>query len=65
MLLDLVLIRVFFVDISSQVSGANLVVHDSKPGSLETLVVVSGAPDKTHAAQSLIHAFILCGQTQV
>lgn len=48
-----------------QVSGANLVVHDSKPGSLETLVVVTGAPDKTHAAQSLIHAFILCGQTQV
>ncbi|XP_062008938.1 RNA-binding KH domain-containing protein RCF3 [Rosa rugosa] len=48
-----------------QISGANLVVHDSKPGSLETQVVVSGSPDKTHAAQSLIHGFILCGQTQV
>ncbi|XP_050382534.1 KH domain-containing protein HEN4 [Argentina anserina] len=48
-----------------QVSGANIVIHDSKPGSLETQVVVSGTPDKTHAAQSLIHGFILCGQTQV
>lgn len=53
------------MDISSQVSGANLVVHDSKPGSLETQVVVSGAPDKIHVAQSLIHGFILCGQTQL
>lgn len=48
-----------------QISGANLVVHDSKSGSLETQVVVSGTPDKMRTAQSLIQAFILCGQTQL
>lgn len=48
-----------------QISGAHVIVHDSKPGSLETLVVVSGPPDKTRAAQTLIHGFILCGQTQL
>ncbi|KAG5036516.1 hypothetical protein AAZX31_07G018400 [Glycine max] len=46
-----------------QTSGANVVVHDPKPGATEGLVIVSGAPDQTHAAQSLIQAFILCGQT--
>ncbi|KAK7349083.1 hypothetical protein VNO77_06160 [Canavalia gladiata] len=46
-----------------QVSGANVVVHDPKPGAIEGLVIVSGAPDQTHAAQCLIQAFILCGQT--
>ncbi|XP_027344681.1 KH domain-containing protein HEN4 [Abrus precatorius] len=46
-----------------QTSGANVVVHDPKPGAAEGLVIVSGAPDQTHAAQCLIQAFILCGQT--
>ncbi|MED6218928.1 hypothetical protein PIB30_031157 [Stylosanthes scabra] len=46
-----------------QISGANVVVHDSKPGAAECIVSVSGAPDQTQFAQSLIQAFILCGQT--
>lgn len=46
-----------------QTSGANVAVHDPKPGATECLVIVSGAPDQTHAAQCLLHAFILCGQT--
>ncbi|KAJ1429222.1 K-like proteiny domain [Sesbania bispinosa] len=46
-----------------QISGANVVVHDPKPGATEGLVIVSGAPDQTHAAQCLIQAFIFCGQT--
>ncbi|KAG5016422.1 hypothetical protein JHK85_022558 [Glycine max] len=46
-----------------QTSGANVAVHDSKPGATEGLVIVSGAPDQTHAAQCLIQGFILCGQT--
>ncbi|KAK7293944.1 hypothetical protein RJT34_16825 [Clitoria ternatea] len=46
-----------------QTSGANVVVHDAKPGATEGLVIVSGAPDQTHAAQCLIQAFILCGLT--
>ncbi|XP_047168313.1 KH domain-containing protein HEN4 [Vigna umbellata] len=46
-----------------QTSGANVAIHDPKPGATEGLVIVSGAPDQTHAAQCLIQAFILCGQT--
>lgn len=45
-----------------QVSGANVTVHDPKPGAAEGIIVVSGTSDQAHAAQSLIHAFILCGQ---
>ncbi|KAJ0075073.1 hypothetical protein Patl1_34921 [Pistacia atlantica] len=46
-----------------QISGANVVVNDPKPGASEGVVVVSGTPDQMRAAQSLIQAFILCGQT--
>ncbi|OMO65515.1 hypothetical protein COLO4_31185 [Corchorus olitorius] len=46
-----------------QISGANLVIHDPKPGAAEGLVVVSGTSDQLRTAQSLIQAFILCGQT--
>ncbi|KAK4267706.1 hypothetical protein QN277_024451 [Acacia crassicarpa] len=46
-----------------QISGANVVVHDPNPGASEGLVIVSGAPDQTRAAQTLIQAFIFCGQT--
>ncbi|KAG7594862.1 K Homology domain type 1 superfamily [Arabidopsis thaliana x Arabidopsis arenosa] len=46
-----------------QVSGANVVVHDPKAGTTEGLVVVSGTSDQAHFAQSLLHAFILCGQS--
>ncbi|VVB00548.1 unnamed protein product [Arabis nemorensis] len=46
-----------------QISGANVVVHDPKVGTTEGLVVVSGTSDQAHFAQSLLHAFILCGQS--
>ncbi|KAL9462779.1 hypothetical protein AB3S75_000727 [Citrus x aurantiifolia] len=46
-----------------QISGANVVVNDPKPGSTEGVVMVSGTSDQMRAAQSLIHAFILCGVT--
>ncbi|KAG4177845.1 hypothetical protein ERO13_A10G003000v2 [Gossypium hirsutum] len=46
-----------------QISGANLVIHDPKPGATDGLVVVSGTSDQLRTAQSLIQAFILCGQT--
>ena len=44
-------------------TGANVVVHDPKAGTTEGLVVVSGTSDQAHFAQSLLHAFILCGQS--
>ncbi|KAK7255063.1 hypothetical protein RIF29_28465 [Crotalaria pallida] len=43
-----------------QISGANVVIHDPKPGATEGLVIVSGAPGQTHFAQCLIQAFIFC-----
>lgn len=46
-----------------QISGANVLIHDPKPGATEGVVVVSGTSDQMRAAQSLIHAFILYGQT--
>ncbi|KDO41396.1 hypothetical protein CISIN_1g014452mg [Citrus sinensis] len=46
-----------------QISGANVVVNDPKPGATEGVVMVSGTSDQMRAAQSLIHAFILCGVT--
>ncbi|KAG6620437.1 hypothetical protein I3842_Q069400 [Carya illinoinensis] len=47
-----------------QSSGAKVLIHDLKPGATEGVVIVSGTPKQTHAAQSLIQAFIFCGQTQ-
>lgn len=46
-----------------QISGASVVVNDPKPGAAEGIVMVSGTSDQMRAAQSLIHAFILCGVT--
>ncbi|KAF4347567.1 hypothetical protein G4B88_009923 [Cannabis sativa] len=46
-----------------QISGAQVVVNDMKPGATEGLVSVSGTPNQISSAQCLIHAFILCGQT--
>ncbi|CAK7323728.1 unnamed protein product [Dovyalis caffra] len=37
--------------------------NDKEPRATEDVVVVSGTSDQMRAAQSLIHAFILCGQT--
>lgn len=38
-------------------------IHDPSPGATEGKVIISGAPDQTRIAQSLLHAFILGGQT--
>ncbi|XP_077216697.1 RNA-binding KH domain-containing protein [Tasmannia lanceolata] len=46
-----------------QISGAKVIMHDPRPGATEGIVIISGTPDKTRAAQSLLQAFILCGQT--
>ncbi|KAL5072309.1 hypothetical protein RYX36_011293 [Vicia faba] len=46
-----------------QISGANVVVHDPKPGATEGQVIVSGTQDQIHSAQCLTQGFILCGQT--
>ncbi|XP_076951762.1 RNA-binding KH domain-containing protein RCF3-like [Bidens hawaiensis] len=47
-----------------EISDANITITDPKPGAKETLVIISGTPDQTHAAQSLIQAFVIC-ETQV
>ncbi|MQM07852.1 hypothetical protein Taro_040701, partial [Colocasia esculenta] len=42
-----------------QISGANINITDPRPGATETVILISGSPDQTHAAQSLIQAFVL------
>ncbi|KAG7969701.1 hypothetical protein I3843_07G044800 [Carya illinoinensis] len=46
------------LDRIKQISGAKVEVHDPRPGEREGRVIISGTPDKTFAAQSLLHAFI-------
>ncbi|XP_010550823.1 PREDICTED: KH domain-containing protein HEN4 [Tarenaya hassleriana] len=46
-----------------QITGANVVVNDPKGGATEGVVVVSGTSNQTHFAQTLVHAFILSGQS--
>ncbi|KAG9449209.1 hypothetical protein H6P81_009174 [Aristolochia fimbriata] len=46
-----------------QISGAKVIIHDPSPGATEGIVIITGTPDQTQAAQSLLHAFILCGQS--
>ncbi|PIA52256.1 hypothetical protein AQUCO_01000252v1 [Aquilegia coerulea] len=46
-----------------QISGAKVVMHDPRPGTNEAIVIISGTPDQTQAAQSLLQAFILSGQS--
>ncbi|KAK4340069.1 hypothetical protein RND71_041531 [Anisodus tanguticus] len=42
-----------------QISGAKVMVHEPRPGTTDTVIVISGTPDETQAAQSLLQAFIL------
>lgn len=44
-----------------QISGAKVAVRDPKPGATEGAVTISGTIEQTRTAQSLLHAFILCG----
>ncbi|GAB4838403.1 hypothetical protein Ancab_027938 [Ancistrocladus abbreviatus] len=45
----------------NKISGAEVIFHDPLPGARVTKVVISGTPDQTSAAQSLLHAFLLTG----
>lgn len=44
-----------------QISSAKVIVRAPNPGKTERTVVISGTPDETQAAQSLLQAFILTG----
>ncbi|CAJ1961354.1 unnamed protein product [Sphenostylis stenocarpa] len=46
-----------------QISGAKVVVHEPRPGTSDRTIVISGSPDETKAAQSLLQAFILSGSS--
>ncbi|XP_027345653.1 KH domain-containing protein HEN4-like isoform X2 [Abrus precatorius] len=46
-----------------QISRAKVVVHEPRPGTSDRIIVISGTPDETQAAQSLLHAFILSGSS--
>lgn len=42
-----------------EISDAKITITDPKPGATETLIIISGTPEQTHAAQSLIQAFVI------
>ncbi|XP_043709304.1 KH domain-containing protein HEN4-like [Telopea speciosissima] len=44
-----------------QISGAKITITEPRPGDTETVIIISGAPDQTHAAQSLLQAFVMSG----
>ncbi|KAJ6691075.1 KH DOMAIN-CONTAINING PROTEIN HEN4 [Salix koriyanagi] len=46
-----------------QISGAKVIVHEPRLGTSDRIIVISGTPDETQAAQSLLQAFILTGQS--
>ncbi|KAJ7545093.1 hypothetical protein O6H91_09G107100 [Diphasiastrum complanatum] len=46
-----------------QISGAKVKLYDARDGASESTVEISGTPDQTHAAQGLLQAFILNGQS--
>ncbi|KAF3785603.1 Heterogeneous nuclear ribonucleoprotein K [Nymphaea thermarum] len=45
-----------------QISGAKITITEPRPGDTETVIIISGTPDQTHAAQSLLQAFVMSGQ---
>lgn len=45
-----------------QISGAKVVVQKPRSGTTDHIVVISGTPDETQSAQSLLQAFILADQ---
>ncbi|KAI3762562.1 hypothetical protein L1987_52994 [Smallanthus sonchifolius] len=42
-----------------EISDAKITINDPKPGTKESLIIISGTPEQTHAAQSLIQAFVI------
>ncbi|KAJ7551004.1 hypothetical protein O6H91_07G129300 [Diphasiastrum complanatum] len=47
-----------------EISGAKVKLHDGKPGATERTIEISGTPEQTQAAQSLLEAFLLSDQSQ-
>ncbi|KAG6402617.1 hypothetical protein SASPL_134819 [Salvia splendens] len=43
-----------------EISDAKVTITDPKPGASETVIIISGTPEQTNAAQSLIQAFVIC-----
>ncbi|XP_073041485.1 KH domain-containing protein HEN4-like [Primulina eburnea] len=41
-----------------QISGAKIVILEPQPGATDRIVSISGTPDETLSAQSLLQAFI-------
>ncbi|XP_023755747.2 KH domain-containing protein HEN4 [Lactuca sativa] len=46
-----------------QILGAKFVVHELRSGTSDHIVVISGTPNETQSAQSLLQAFILADQS--
>ncbi|RVW21856.1 KH domain-containing protein HEN4 [Vitis vinifera] len=44
-----------------KISGAKVTLHEPRPGTSDRIVIISGTPDETQAAQSLLQAFIHTG----
>ncbi|KAK9139549.1 hypothetical protein Scep_009230 [Stephania cephalantha] len=42
-----------------QISGAKVNISEPRPGAAETIIIISGTPEETHAAQSLLQAFVM------
>ncbi|KAJ9560335.1 hypothetical protein OSB04_005495 [Centaurea solstitialis] len=42
-----------------EISDAKITITETKGGGKETLIIISGTPEQTHAAQSLIQAFVI------
>lgn len=42
-----------------QISDARITITEPKPGATDTVIIISGTPEQTHAAQSLIQAFVM------
>ncbi|KAL0288187.1 UNVERIFIED_CONTAM: RNA-binding KH domain-containing protein RCF3 [Sesamum angustifolium] len=42
-----------------EISDAKITITDPKPGATETVIIISGTPEQTNAAQSLIQAFVI------
>ncbi|KAF8404794.1 hypothetical protein HHK36_009683 [Tetracentron sinense] len=42
-----------------QISGAKVTITEPRPGATETTIIISGTPEQTHAAQSLLQAFVM------
>ncbi|CAL9179147.1 unnamed protein product [Musa hybrid cultivar] len=42
-----------------EISEAKIIITEPRPEATETVIIISGTPEQAHAAQSLIHAFVL------